>query len=91
MNIAGKTILITGGASEIGLEAAKQFLDLGVRVIVTGRKQLETDFWGTVKLTNALLPYFRKQRFWENNHIKFYHGINQISRRCLLRCFQACP
>jgi short-subunit dehydrogenase len=28
-----------------------------------GRKQLETNFWGTVKLTNALLPYFRKQRF----------------------------
>jgi short-subunit dehydrogenase len=28
-----------------------------------GRKQLETNFWGTVKLTNELLPYFRKQRF----------------------------
>jgi short-subunit dehydrogenase len=28
-----------------------------------GRQQLETNFWGTVKLTNELLPYFRKQRF----------------------------
>jgi len=28
-----------------------------------GKKQLETNFWGTVKLTNELLPYFRKQRF----------------------------
>jgi short-subunit dehydrogenase len=31
--------------------------------IEQGRKQLDTNFWGTVKLTNELLPYFRKQRF----------------------------
>lgn len=31
--------------------------------IEQGRKQLETNFWGTVQLTNELLPYFRKQRF----------------------------
>ncbi|UUW09265.1 SDR family NAD(P)-dependent oxidoreductase [Flavobacterium plurextorum] len=31
--------------------------------IEQGRKQLETNFWGTVKLTNELLPQFRKQRF----------------------------
>ena len=31
--------------------------------IEQGKKQLETNFWGTVKLTNQLLPYFRKQRF----------------------------
>jgi short-subunit dehydrogenase len=31
--------------------------------IEQGNKQLETNFWGTVKLTNELLPYFRKQRF----------------------------
>lgn len=30
--------------------------------IEDGRKQFETNFWGTVKITNALLPYFRKQR-----------------------------
>ena len=28
-----------------------------------GKQQLETNFWGTIKLTNELLPYFRKQRF----------------------------
>jgi len=28
-----------------------------------GKQQLETNFWGTVKLTNEILPYFRKQRF----------------------------
>lgn len=27
-----------------------------------GRQQFETNFWGTVKLTNQLLPHFRKQR-----------------------------
>jgi len=43
MNITGKTILITGGASGIGLEAAKQFMDLGARVIITGRNQQKLD------------------------------------------------
>ncbi|ASS48458.1 MAG: short-chain dehydrogenase/reductase [Candidatus Fluviicola riflensis] len=31
--------------------------------ITQGKQQLETNFWGTVKLTNELLPYFREQRF----------------------------
>lgn len=31
--------------------------------IELGRQQLETNFWGTIKVTNAVLPYFRKQRF----------------------------
>jgi short-subunit dehydrogenase len=31
--------------------------------IEQGNKQLETNFWGTVKLTNELLPYLRKHRF----------------------------
>lgn len=39
MNIQDKTILITGGASGIGLEAAKQFLNAGAKVIVTGRNK----------------------------------------------------
>ena len=38
-----KTILITGGASGIGLEAAKQFLALGAKVIITGRNQDKLD------------------------------------------------
>ncbi|QEM07165.1 SDR family oxidoreductase [Mucilaginibacter rubeus] len=30
--------------------------------IEVGRQQFETNFWGTVKVTNALLPIFRKQK-----------------------------
>ena len=40
--------LVTGLAEETSVEIGKQ--------------QFETNFWGTVKLTNALLPYFRKQK-----------------------------
>jgi uncharacterized oxidoreductase len=43
MNIKGKTILITGGASGIGLESAKQFLGEGANVIITGRNQAKLD------------------------------------------------
>jgi short-subunit dehydrogenase involved in D-alanine esterification of teichoic acids len=43
MKLEGKTILITGGASGIGLEAAKQFLEKGLKVIITGRNQAKLD------------------------------------------------
>ncbi|SIS86368.1 SDR family oxidoreductase [Chryseobacterium gambrini] len=31
--------------------------------IELGRQQFETNFWGTIKVTNSILLYFRKQRF----------------------------
>jgi len=43
MNLKGKTILITGGGSGIGLEAAKQFMQIGAKVIITGRNQAKLD------------------------------------------------
>jgi short-subunit dehydrogenase len=30
--------------------------------IALGKQQFETNFWGTIKLTNELLPYFRRQK-----------------------------
>lgn len=30
--------------------------------IEVGRQQFETNFWGTIKVTNELLPHFRKQK-----------------------------
>lgn len=46
INNAG--FLVTGIAEEIPIEL--------------GRKQFETNFWGTIKVTNAVLPFFRKQK-----------------------------
>jgi short-subunit dehydrogenase len=47
INNAG--FLVNGIAEEIPIEL--------------GRKQFETNFWGTIKVTNAILPFFRKQKF----------------------------
>src|SRR4051794_25299787 len=43
MNLKGRTILITGGASGIGLAFALKFVELGNDVIVTGRRQAVLD------------------------------------------------
>jgi NAD(P)-dependent dehydrogenase (short-subunit alcohol dehydrogenase family) len=39
----GKTAVITGGSSGIGLATAQRFVDEGARVFVTGRRQAELD------------------------------------------------
>jgi uncharacterized oxidoreductase len=43
MNLTKNTILITGGASGIGLELAKQLGALGNKIIITGRDQKKLD------------------------------------------------
>jgi uncharacterized oxidoreductase len=43
MELKGKTVLVTGGTAGIGLEATKQFLANGAKVIITGRNQTKLD------------------------------------------------
>ncbi len=43
MELKEKTVLITGGTAGIGLEATKQFLANGAKVIITGRNQDKLD------------------------------------------------
>jgi len=46
INNAG--FLVTGIAEEVPIDL--------------GRRQFETNFWGTIRVTNAVLPFFRKQK-----------------------------
>lgn len=50
MNLSGKTVLITGGTSGIGLELARRFQHRGNTVIVTGRSETK------LRAVQALLP-----------------------------------
>jgi len=43
MKVSGRTILITGGSTGIGLAFARKFLEFGNEVIVTGRRQAALD------------------------------------------------
>ena len=41
--LSGKTAVITGGSSGIGLATAQRFVDEGAQVVITGRRQAELD------------------------------------------------
>jgi NAD(P)-dependent dehydrogenase (short-subunit alcohol dehydrogenase family) len=41
--LGGKTAVITGGTTGIGLATAQRFVDEGARVYITGRRQAELD------------------------------------------------
>lgn len=59
VNNAG--FMVTGIAEETPIEVARQ--------------QFETNFWGTVKVTNALLPIFRKQKYGQIITVSSIVGI----------------
>ena len=41
--LSGKTAVITGGSSGIGLATAQRFVDQGAQILITGRRQAELD------------------------------------------------
>ena len=71
MEIKGKTILITGGTAGIGLEAAKQFLSHGVKVIITGRDQEKLN--AAKKLYPALTAIKSDVSNADQAHLLFNH------------------
>ena len=43
MDISGTRALVTGGSNGIGLEIARQLLERGARVVITGRRKAVLD------------------------------------------------
>jgi len=75
MNLKDKTILITGGASGIGLEAAKQFLALGNKVIITGRNQTKLD---AVKKQFSEIMVIQSDAAKEKDAVALYEKVNAL-------------
>jgi uncharacterized oxidoreductase len=86
MELKNKTILITGGSAGIGLEAAKQFLEIGAKVIITGRTQDKLD--NAEKLYPKLIA-IKSDVANEEDAILLYKHVEQLGgidilqqRRC---------
>ncbi len=61
--------MLTGLAEETSTEA--------------GKLQFETNFWGTVNVTKALLPYFRKQKFGQIITVSSMMGLITIPMKSM--------
>ncbi|MDF2515776.1 MAG: short-chain dehydrogenase [Sphingobacterium sp.] len=75
MNLKNKVILITGGGSGIGLEAAKQFLALGNRVIITGRNQSKLE---AVKKQYPEITIIQSDASQEKDAIALYEKVSEL-------------
>jgi uncharacterized oxidoreductase len=75
MNLKGKTILITGGGSGIGLEAAKQLLAIGAKVIITGRNQSKLD---AAKKAYPTLMAIQSDAGNENDAKALFEKVNEM-------------
>lgn len=75
MNIQGKTILITGGGSGIGLEAAKQFAHLGAKVIITGRNQAKLE---QVKESISSIITIQSDVSSEDDALKLFEEVKKM-------------
>ncbi|WP_296145190.1 SDR family NAD(P)-dependent oxidoreductase [uncultured Flavobacterium sp.] len=75
MEIKSKTILITGGASGIGIEAAKQFLEHGAKVIITGRNE---DKLNAAKKLHPNLVAIKSDVANENDAISLFNQVQEL-------------
>ena len=74
MKLTKNTILVTGGSNGIGLEFAKQFLNLGNTVIITGRDQSRLD---EVKKTYPALHIFRSDASKTGDLKSLYENVTK--------------
>lgn len=75
MELKNKTILITGGGSGIGLEAVKQFLENGSKVIITGRNQKKLE---EAKMLFPAITAFNSDVANAENSQKLYSQIEAM-------------
>lgn len=75
MDLKNKAILITGGSAGIGLEAAKQFLEIGSKVIITGRSQDRLD---AAKKRYPNLIAIKSDVANEEDAISLYRKVEQL-------------
>ena len=74
MKLTKNTILVTGGSNGIGLEFAKQFLNLGNTVIITGRDQSRLD---EVKKAYPALHIFRSDASKPDDIKSLYENVTK--------------
>jgi NADP-dependent 3-hydroxy acid dehydrogenase YdfG len=48
-----------------------------------GKLQFETNFWGTVNVTNAILPHFRKQKFGQIITVSSMMGLISLPMKSI--------
>lgn len=75
MELKGKAVLITGGSAGIGLEAVRQFIAEGAKVIITGRDQKKLDF---AKKLYPSLTAIKSDASSKEAAVALYNEINQM-------------
>jgi len=75
MELKGKTILITGGTAGIGLEAVKQFLNEGLKVVITGRDQVKLD---KIKQQYPAIIAIKSDVAIEEDAISLYQQVEKL-------------